>query len=413
MLGVACMLPLLSNPRTVNAAEWSAQPSVRLSEGHDDNIGLTLQPHDSVRSSSFAPKLNMGASSDIWQLTAGAEAVRNRYSGADDLDTDERFFDMGMSYMSERNKWQVTATKSKGSSLSSRQISPDTGAVQSQIILDTQSISPSWTWAMNELTQLQLVYSLSNVSYVDGIRVGLYDYSTRNASVTLTNSLNLHDQVFITAGYSIFNVPKTALGQIGNEEFATTLKSKSSTYQAGITRIFSETTRGTLSAGLRKTSIEQDGFVLEGFFFGFPITTPATFFSKTSGAVFNGIYEKKFENNSLNISVSRSLDSSGTGAQVQYDSLSLGFSRSFTSQLAGSVSYINTKTSQDIGNFSSVDNRLYRIEPSLHWQWTPECSLDANYRYTHLRRIAEEKPVTANAVFLTLRYQWSKTAISR
>ncbi len=417
LLGVACMLPLLSNPRSVNAAEWSAQPSVRLSEGHDNNIGLTIQPHDSVRSSLFAPKLNLGASSDIWQMTAGAEAVQNRYSGAGDLDTDERFFDMGASYKSERSTWQVTASKSKGSSLSNPRINPDTGVVQSQLIHDAQSVSPSWTWAMSELTRLRLTYSLSNVSYVNGLNVGLYDYSTRAVSATVTSVLDPYHSVFFSAGYSIFNVPATTPILISSDTATTSQKSKSTTYQAGITRVFSETTRGTLSVGLRKTSSEQIAIPCIDFFGTGQITcfssVHITLFNKASGTVFNGSFEKQFENNSLSISASRSLDSSGTGAQVQYDSLSLGFNRSFTSQLAGSLSYTNSKVSQDIGNFSGVDHRLYRIEPSLHWQWTQELTLYGSYRYTHIRRVAEAKPVTADAVYLTLRYQWPKMAFSR
>jgi hypothetical protein len=261
---------------------------------------------------------------------------------------------------------------------------------------------------MNELTQLQLVYSLSNISYVNGIGIGLYDYSTRSISASLTRSLDPQNKLFFSAGYSIFNVP------------ATSLTSKSATYQAGLTRIFSETSRGTVSAGMRTTSAEQDGFQFAPRFcitcppdFLEIVRVPATIHSESTDVVFNGSFEKQFENNSFSISASRSLDPSGTGGQVQNDSLGLALNRSFTSKFSGGLSINNNTVSTEFGNVSISGYRLYQIASNLSWQWTPEWNIDASYRYTHVRRVSEANPVASNAVYLALRYQWQKMAISR
>jgi hypothetical protein len=421
LLGMACMLPLLSSPRSANAAEWSAEPSVRLNRGYNDNIQLTIQPHSSVTSSLFAPKLNLGASSDIWQVAGGVEAVQNRFSGDSNLDADDRFYNLSASYLTERTTWQVAGSVSKSSFLTNQQITPETGVVQVQKVQDASSITPSWTWAMNELTQLQLAYSLQNISYVNGVEAGLYDYSARAITATLTNSLDQNHKVFFSARYSVFNLPAIAPTPISFDSFETSQRSKSSTYQAGITRTFSETARWTLSAGLRKTSIEQDGLQViqvacpPPFDFLTCATEfrPATFFSKQSGTVFSGNFEKLFASSSFTATMSRSLDSSGTGGQVQTDSLGLSISQSFTPKLTGGLSVISYTSSTVTPNISGIDNRLYSIEPTLHWQWTQELSLDGSYRYTHIRRVAEAQPVTADAVYLTLRYQWQKMAISR
>jgi hypothetical protein len=407
-LGAAGMLSLSLNPLFVNAAEWSAQPSVRLTEGYDNNARLTLNPHNSVSSSLLAPKLNLVARSDLWQWSGNAEAVQNRFSGDSDLDTDERFFNIGAAYQSERSTWQLTGSSSKSSVLTDRQINSTTGFVQTQSIQDAHSISPSWTWSMNELTQLQLDYSLSNASYVNGISIGLYDYSTRSISASLTRLLDSQNKLFFSAGYSIFNVP------------ATSLNSKSATYQAGSTWIFSETSRGTVSAGLRMTTAEQDEFqFVPRFCLTCPpsflefVPVPVTIRSESTGIVFNGSFEKQFENNSFKISASRSLNPGGTGGQVQNDSLGLALNRAFTSKFSGGLSLNSNTARTEIGNVSVSDYRLYQIGSNLSWQWTPEWNLDTSYRYAHLRRTSEANPVASNAVYLALRYQWQKMAISR
>jgi hypothetical protein len=407
-LGVVGMLSLSHYPLSVNAAEWSSEPSVRLSEGYDSNARLTVSPHKSVRSLLLAPKLNLATRSDIWQLSGNAEAVHNRFSGDSDLDADERFFNISTAYLSERSIWQLSGSRSKSSVLTDRQINSTTGLAQAQRIQDSHDISPSWTWSMNELTQLQLVYSLKNVSYVNGISIGLYDYSTRSISTSLTRSLDPQNKLFISAGYSIFNVP------------ATTLNSKSATYQAGFTRIFSETSRGTVSAGLHTTSAEQNGFqFVPRFCFTCPpdflefVRVPVTIRSESTDIVFNGSFDKQFENNSLSISASRSQDPSGTGGQVQSDSLGLALNRSFTSKFSGGLSVVRNTSRTEIGNVSVTDYRFRQVASNLSWQWTPELNVDASYRYIHVRRASDANPVTSNAVYLAVKYQWQKMAISR
>ncbi|MHB8729078.1 MAG: hypothetical protein ACYC9K_08565 [Sulfuricaulis sp.] len=261
---------------------------------------------------------------------------------------------------------------------------------------------------MDELTQIQLVYSLQDVSYVNGLSAGLYDYSSRELSTTLTRQMNPEDQVFFTAGYSIFNVP------------VTTLTSKSAVYQMGITRTFSETTRGTLSAGQRKTSSQEEVLQITGIQlcpppnFICPVYTQSTLFGKQSSTVFNGVFEKKLERNSYSITLSRSLNPSGSGGQIQSDFVGLAMKHDFSSRLSGSLNfskYTNSASASSVS--SSGDSRIYFINPSLEWQWTRNWLVDASYSYTHLRRVSDPDPVASNSVDLTLRYQWSKMSISR
>lgn len=401
-------LPMLSIPRSGNAAEWSALPSIRVGQEYNDNLQLIVQPHNSVNGSMIAPKLDLAAISDIWRVTGEAEAVQKRFSGESDLNRDDRFYNLGASYTTERSTWQLTGSSTKSSILANELASPDIGVVGVQKIQDAHSLNPSLTWAMNELTQLQIGYSYNNVSYVDGKSVGFNDYTTRAISAQLSNQLDPNDQISFSAWYSIFTVPST------------TFESKSAMYQAGIVRTFSETMSGTLLAGWRNNSNEQIVLICSVSnpfypFLGPPClqTAQETIFSRTSSSVYNGILDKKFETTHLKITFSRAFDPSGLGGQVRSDSQQIWLGRDFTSKLNGYISVANYGFKSETGNLPGVDRHLYTIEPGLHWTWTEKLGTDLSYQYWHIKRADEDKPATSKSIYLTLRYEWPKMSFSR
>jgi len=399
---VGYVMLIVSTLRSANAAEWSAQPSVRVSQERNDNPRLVIQPHNSVIGSMIAPKLDLAAGSEIWQMTGSVEAVQKRFSGESDLNRDDRFYNLGASYITERSTWQLTGSSTKTSIFANELVNPDIGAVQVQKVVDTHSVTPSWTWAVNELTQAQLSYSFNNVSYVDGQSVGLYNYTTRNISAQLSKQLDYKNQVFVVAGYSIFNIPTT------------TLQSKSATYQAGITRAFSETMSGTLAVGTRKTSDEQNVLVCTLFLGPFCVQTAnTTQFTKRSGSVFNGSLDKKYETIRLNITLSRAFDPSGLGGQVRKDSQEIKLDKQFTSRFTGYFSAGNYQYKSESGNLPTVDRHLYNFQPGLRWIWTQELTADLSYRYWHIKRAVEDEPATSKSTYLVLKYVWPKIEISR
>src|SRR3989344_5139588 len=162
---VFIVLTRLLFPTTGNAAEWSAEPSIRAGGEYNDNLRLTNQPHDTVKGTEISPKLGLSARSEIWQIGAGAELIHKRYSGDSELDRDDKLFNFSSSYKTERSQWGLGGTKSKTSILADRQIDVNPGLIQVQRNQDARSISPSWSWMMTELTQLKLSYAVSDVSY--------------------------------------------------------------------------------------------------------------------------------------------------------------------------------------------------------------------------------------------------------
>lgn len=392
-----------STSRSANAAEWSTQPSVRLGWEHNDNPLLATGSHESVSGSTFSPKLDLGVSSDIWQVKGSAEMLQKRFSGEPTFDVDDQYYNLNTSYNTERSSWQLAGTETKSTTIAEEQVSPVTGVVNVPIVYTTQSINPSWTWAVNELTQLQLGYSLSNASYVNGQSAGLFDYTTRGVSAQLSNWLDSNNQVFLSGGYSIFNVPST------------TLESKSANYQAGITQIASETMRWTLSAGTRRTSSEQTVSVCTVFFGPFCLQTEnETQFSKVSSSIYSASLTKKYEISQLDVTLNRAFDPSGLGGQVRRDSEEVSINRQLlTSRLNGYLYVANYQYKSETGNLSNVDHRFYTFRPGLNWRWTEELTADLSYQYRHVKEADVNQPATSRSVYLTLNYVWPRMSFSR
>jgi len=443
---------LLIIPRLSHAAEWSAEPSIRVASEYDDNIHLTPQPHNSVHGITTAPNLDLGVSSYIWQLNAGAEYERKNYSGENGLDTNNRYFRLGSSYRTERSTWQLNGSLASASVLTSETVStnqytygyfyyfPVVNSVLTHRMQEFININPSWQWSMDERKQLLLSYQYSDVSYVDGSSVGLTDSSNRSATIKFTNQVNPADQVFLSGSYSLFHAPQVAhvpamdiFTFVSNAVYPMVLssESRSTSYQVGIAHVFSESMHGNLSLGSRHTAAEQlnrtcpspnfmylppTGTPLFYPAFGEPCLAPyvyQTVFSTQPSTTFNGSLEVQHESTNASIAVSRDFSSSSAGDQVQNDTLSFDIKRSISSRLTGDISGNISKYSSETGSVINANYRSNQIQPSLTWQWTEELSVNANYRYTDLKRSWESKSVSSNYVYFSLTYQWPRISFSR
>lgn len=409
----ACMTVAMCVPLSGGAAEWSAEPSLRFAEGYHDNPSLTTQPHTSTRANIVSPKLDMGVRSEIWRIGGTAQLESRRYPGQSILDSDDRLFLLASIYRTERSSWRLNGSLRRDSLLTTEQVSPDTGLLQTQKQRESRSLNPALSWSFTERTQIQLAYQTDDVTYKDGASAGLLDYQLHSTTATLSNQLSPTDQVFLSAGYSVYSVPATSFEATGNS------------YQAGFTSAFSDTLRGTLAVGVRKTdSVAQrkvTEYIPECFLINgdevcgyIPIGERTEIRrSVRRSSVLNGTLEKQFEMTRLSMTLSRTLDPSGTGDLIETDSLSLWLERPMTLKLTGILSakaYDNrSKTSNVIG----IDRKGYEIEPKLNWQWTREWSAVTSYRHVHLKRSSETRAVSGNTAYLSVAYQWPKISISR
>jgi hypothetical protein len=399
-------------PRTGKAAEWTAEPAVTARHEYNDNINLSLHPQNSVRGSIVTPSLDLGVNTPIWQLSGGVSATQRRYSGQEGLDRDDNASRLSTIYRTERNRWQLNASRSLTSLLSSDLIGSDTGVVQAQLQTETKTVTPTWTWNYSQTTLLQVMYQQSDVAYENTQSAGLYDYEYRSAAVTLSNQISVQNQIFVTGGYSRFQVPDTGLD------------SDTLSLQIGATRIFSQTVQGTLQAGLRTTESTTRGgnpiftrftTIVDGQLVEVLLPTGITQDSRSenNSSVFSGSLEKKFEKVLTRFSVSRALSPSGSGGQSELDAVSFNLRNPLSPRLTLSANANWHKTSAIEGNISNNDLTYYNLSSGIDWQWLRDLSVGMDYRYAHVNREHENAAADSHSVGLALIYRPKKISISR
>ena len=408
-LVTALLLPALLAPLGGRAAEWSAEPSVKLRREYNDNLRLSVYPHESVNGSLITPALNLGVAGPVWSVGLNAEATQRRYSGEEGLDRDDSAFNLASLFKTERSTWQLDASRARDSAVISESVDADTGAVSATRERETDSVNPKWTWMYSPVTQLQLALGQTDVSYeASSLSTGLYDYRYRTASVTLGKMLSQMDQIFLYGGFSEYQVPITSFD------------SETISLQAGFTRSFSETTKGTLQAGQRRTeSFIKGGTPTYTYYSSGGVTyiiatgvKPDTRTTKT-GSVFTGSLETKMESTEWNFSLSRSLDPSGSGGQVEQDQFKFKFNKRLSPRAGININGSALKVRTQEGNISNNDRNFYDFGPGAYWQWTREWSVGANYRYAHVKREYENEAADSNSVNLWLTYKPLKMSVSR
>ena len=403
----------LAIPNIVGAAEWTAEPAVTVRREYHDNINLSTQPQSSVLGTIVQPNLDLGMKTPAWLVAAGVSVTQRRYSGgASALDQDDTTLIISTVHWAERSSWQLNASHLKTSLLTGDQINSDTGVVQTQRQSETKSISPGWTWLQSETSQLQIQYLWSEVSYGNSQNVGLFDYRYQSASATYTKHLSERNQVFVTGGYSRFDVPLTGF------------RSDTGNAQVGITRRFSETTIGTLQAGLRNTeSFTRGGnpiytrfsTIVDGQIVDVLVQTGVTQDStdqKTS-TVYSGNLERKYEKSIVKMGLSSALSPSGSGGQAEQYSYYASFSNPLTERLTLAVDGNVVKTRNFQGNITNSELTYYEFNSGLDWQWMRDLSLNLRYRHSRAKRIFETTAADSNAIYLSLIYRPLKMSMSR
>jgi len=430
-------------PGTSVATEWSATPSVTLDMEQNDNPLLTATSHKSVTGFTLIPHIDLSAAQDAWAVTGGAELRDRRYWGQKGLDANDQIYTLSSLYRTERSTWQFNGGDAKESVISGQTFSPDVGVVQTQTQRNTRAINPSWTWSMTERTQLQLSYQSNDVSYQNAINVGLFNYTSRDSSANLLYQWSPRDQLTLQIDSAYYKVPKLAVSQLGQPSLSLTgggllnlqpnprqLSSTSTTNSVsfGITHAFSETLSGNIGLGTRKTvsdaivesctsSTPPTVYVVNGQQFGIGTctkTADATQSSSGTGSIFSAGLDEQLELTHVALSLSRQINPSGSGTQVQVDSATLGIDRKISARLSAGLSMADYRIRALSNDNAQITNRDYfQIGPSLSWNWTEKLTVQGGYRYIHQKYLDINNTAASNSVYLIFAYAWSKFSVSR
>lgn len=424
---LACAVVALGLPNVSRAVEWAAEPRIGIGAEYNDNIFLTTVAHEAVHGFSLTPSLDFSAGQPNWEVRSSTQLTDKRYAGRSDISGDSGTETLTYKFNTERSLLRLKGSYTDEAAWSGSSINPDIGLVQTNIRRYTTMANLTWMWALSETIQLTADYQWSAVRYPKGLRANLLDYQQQIPSLSLTDRISERTKLTAAVAYSEFEVT-TPVRDLYFPLNIYTGKSSTNFAQIGIAHDFTDTLKGTLSAGPRNTTQQIVSlpwmvlFVNQASCVYFMTSTgqdPSACDSvqQTShghGTVFSGILESTLELTHATLSLSRSVDGSGSGSQVETTNASLRIDRQLTPErlslsLAADGYLVNA-----LGvTTTATDRHYYSVSPGLHWRWTENLSLDGSYRYTRQRYVGNSDYARSNAVYLSLTYNWPKFSVSR
>jgi len=382
-IAVFMMLLFLSNGY---AAEWSLTSVLNSSLKYDDNIFMREDKKGDYQAN-ITPTMIISRQSDSSEISLSAGYVLDRYETASQLDADYPFWHLDSGYQTERSDWQLEFDYSQSSSRNDA--ADDTGDFETNAIVTSKSVSPSYSFQLTDQDTLFLSASYSKRDY------STVDFNDNETMLFSSNWQHQFDER-LNAGLSV------SFSNI--ESKGRSVETNDDIYSIQLMSAYdlSDTWNMRGSLGLRQLQSEQTD--LAGL-----VTI-----NKDNGQSLGLDISYSGELNSANAGLSRSVSPSSLGDVNEVDRVNLNLSRKLSEELS-----INIQASYQVTALVSGDNNDKRknmsLSSSINWQFSREVDLLVlyNYRQQKVSTLNVDTNANSNAIMLVLNYNWEGIRVSR
>ena len=370
---------------TARAAEWIFEPSIDLASMYDDNVELATGPHTSSSGYILAPRLSLNRNTETSRMDLDAYAAFTDYQRGDVEDRTESAASLrSYNQTSERGTLGLDAELRRDTLFERFSEARGVGDLRDvDIGLSTSTrvrrtyvaASPYFDWKLTERSAMRVGYRLTDVSFSNSEGTGLFDYKEHLISGSYTREITEKDSVSVSANVIRFR-PEDATSEADTVQLL-----------AGLSRKFSEATRGGVAAGVSRTKQTEAGTE-----------------DSTSGVVLRAEMEQKSEISQLETVLSRDVAPSGIGRTLSTDQFRIRWLRKTapTVDFVLEAQAIRTKVLE--GDDPTIDRRYLEIGPSFRWHWLEDWAISGGYRYRRQKYDAESDSADSNAVFLGVSY---------
>lgn len=393
----------------VDAAEWVAEPSVRLDGKYNDNIRLTQLDHNSVWGTVLDPRLKLSRRSELWDVNASGRLLASRYTGEDGMNAVDSFLDIAAKRRLERGSWDISASQVNDSTLRDEILDPDIGLTTVQVDRTNRSLRIAGQYLFAEDTWLLASIDYNTASYDQGEYFGLTDYDYLTPSLRVVHQLDPQLQLF-----GILSHSQTDYDTFSNQT------SKTDNLQLGAAYDITETWKISGSVGNRRTTTSDtvaNAVIRPGFEDLYPLVYDLVYLPRdreSTGLVYDTSLTHKLETGSLNLSGTRSVTPSSTGTDTDSTRVAFLGTRNLNAKLYARLAVSYHQSSAVGGTTTRANNRQYRITPGLTWRLDEYLALNAGYAYTQVKRSVDgSNNADSNAVFVGIEYTWPQISVSR
>lgn len=386
-------LAAMACPVFVWAAEWTLQPSVAVAVGRDDNPTLSPGVSRSVNSTHIAPQLRVDGTTETSEIKLNLAANATKYSDEGIDDTQEQSLTLSsFNRATERSRvgldaelrreilYDYVAQESGTGDL--RNV--DVGLVRTEVRRDGLVASPSWNYALSELSSVRLKYRADDVGYTNTVSNNLVDYKQQDISVEYIGRVTIQDNLSLLVATSAYRP------DVGGHE------SDTSRLFVGWSRAFSETANGRLFFGPSRTT--EKSAAGEETSSGFAVEVGAT---------------QRSELTTLDTVVSRDIQPSGAGRSVESTQLRLNYGLKLSPHTELVMRARTFRNEVLEGSDPAVDRRYTELAPEFRWQLAPEWFVSAAYIFRKQKFDAEPNSAESKAVFIALAFVSRRLGASR
>jgi hypothetical protein len=387
------------------AADWSIDPAVTVRSEYTDNLTLTPGVHEAIWAAVFSPEVKFGRKTETFEAKGELKANVNRYSDSE-LDTEDYFARAVSTYSIERFLVGLSVDATRDSTLFTELL--ETGVVSARRQRNRLLVNPSFGYRFTERTTVKVDGVYRDVHYDDTAGTSLTDYDSYTLSATLQHALGARTLVHAGVFYDEFKTDPAAVA--------------SDTYgiETGVDHQFSETVEGSVAVGVRSTTSELlqqalvcIGPVVSGICLGQIVAVRTPVEEESTGYIYSGALEKRFETGSLTARISREILPTAVGSLVETDALRLAFVKNVSAVITASLT-ASVYRSRYIEDFASGnDSRYYTLVPNLTWRLRERSWIEVGYSYSHLKYDVIAEPATRNIAYVAFSYRWPTISSSK
>jgi len=367
-------LIIICLPVDLIAAEWYTQSDMSLKSVYDDNKRLTALPHDRVVGSLLNINGKLGIQTEKTELDLIPSARFSRYSGDDDLDSNDYFLDLKSLLATEWLIWGLNGKYMRDTSLTSEL--EETGLVQTRKKREKVDINPSLLYEISEWTKLKVAIDLTQVEYKNAVLTGLIDYDFKTLNMTIIRETGDASELNVSVNASRFEA-----SDINNESDHIGL---TTTYKQSLTTSMDS----EILIGIRKSDFNSNQN------------------SDEKGILFKLGINKEYERTNWNTELSRTINPGGSGSVIQKDRFSVNATRFMTDKLRAllNLSLLKNKELENSAT-TNIDRKYKQISAQLHWRFADDWSIRGGYRYRRNQIDNTLITVDSNAIELGFIYR--------
>ena len=391
--------------------EYTFQAEASAGQEYNPNLFLTPQPHKDVWGSNIGLNANFAAAEEIWDVT-GSTRFQNYYYNDSNLDTENIFLTLNGNYsQNERTRWSLRSNYTRDSTRTS--FTEVNDLVFQQVGRDSQSLNPSWTYALDEKTSLNLDYRFQGTQYDKTENSPFPDTQVHTGSAGLLYQYDERLQLNGSFSYTRYTMP----GSTTSNPFGPflTLESVSEDTRidyadlvGGLTYAFDETFDVGLSGGGQYSMTEAGSRTVLRDVLGNELSLGDEHLSSATPTwLLSANASRHFERSEIKFDFSKSSSPNIYGDLIDDTRYSLSANHRFTPSLGGSarIVYAERGTGQVDSNALL---HYYGAQTGLDWSPTENWVVNASYQYALQAVDTAEVQPENHAVFLNIRYLWDK-----